>query len=56
MSSMVERQRVAAIEYLIAENRILGEQLGERRLKFSDAQRRRPGLKGRALGRAAIIL
>ena len=34
MSSIVERQRVAAIEYLIAENRVLSEQLGERRLKF----------------------
>ena len=54
MSSMVERQRVAAIEYLIAENRVLREQLGEGRLKFSDAQRRRLGIKGRVLGRSAL--
>ena len=44
MSNMVERQRVAAIEYLIAENRVLRAQLGERRL----------GLKGRVLDSAAF--
>ena len=34
------------IEYLIEENRVLREQIGNRRLRFSDNQRRRLAVKG----------
>ena len=37
---LTERHQ-ALIGYLIEENRVLREQLGQRRLRFSDAQRRR---------------
>lgn len=37
-----------------AENQVLREQLGGKRLKFSDKQRRLLGEKGRALGRKAL--
>jgi putative transposase len=39
------------IEYLREENRVLREQLGGRRLRFSDDQRRRLAAKAKGLGR-----
>ena len=39
------------IEYLREENRVLREQLGGRRLRFNDVQRRRLAVKAKALGR-----
>jgi hypothetical protein len=42
------------IEYLQAENRALREQLGNRRLRFTDEQRRRFAVTGHALGRKAL--
>jgi len=36
------------------ENRVLREQLGDQRLRFTDAQRRRLATKGKALGRRAL--
>ena len=36
------------------ENRVLREQLGKRRLRLTDNQRRRLAAKGRALGRKAL--
>ena len=42
------------VEYLQEENRVLREQLGDRRLRFTDAQRRRLAAKGRALGRRVL--
>ena len=38
------------IDYLREENRVLREQLGERRLKFNDDQRRRLAAKAKGLG------
>jgi hypothetical protein len=40
MGCWLERQAVAQIEYLKAENRLLRSRLGRRRLLFSDAERR----------------
>ncbi|MGI8895933.1 MAG: hypothetical protein ACR2HE_09840 [Casimicrobiaceae bacterium] len=37
----VHRQQLDVIEYLKEENRVLREMLGEQRLRFTDAQRRR---------------
>jgi putative transposase len=45
----VNRRQVEVIEYLQEENRILREQLGRRRLRFTNAQRRRLAAKGRAI-------
>jgi putative transposase len=42
------------IDYLREENRVLGEQLGERRLKFNDDQRRRLAAKAKGLGRRIL--
>lgn len=50
----VNRRHLATIEYLREENRVLREQLGGRRLRFTTAQRRRLAAKGRALGRRAL--
>ena len=50
----VNREQHAVIEYLKAENRVLRSKLGGRRLRFTDAERRRLGRKGRAIGRRAL--
>ena len=50
----VNRQQLQVIEYLREENRVLREQLGDKRLRFTDAQRRRLGEKGKALGRKKL--
>src|SRR6059036_2430041 len=42
------------IEYLIEENRVLREQIGNRRMRFSDNQRRRLAAKARRLGRKLL--
>jgi len=50
----VSRQQEEAIEYLKAENRALLEQLGGKRLRFTDAQRRRLARKAKPLGRRRL--
>jgi putative transposase len=50
----VNRRQIEIIEYLQEENRVLREQLGGRRLRFTDAQRRRLAVKGRAIIRRAL--
>lgn len=52
----INRQQQTVIEYLIEENRVLREQFGSRRLRFSDAQRLRLAEKGKLLGRATLAL
>src|SRR5690348_3598910 len=47
---MNERQQ-QTIEYLREENRVLREQLGRRRLRFNDDQRRRLAVRAKRLGR-----
>src|SRR4051794_10953713 len=42
------------IEYLREENRVLREQLGERRLRLTDEQRRRSAAKAKGLGRKVL--
>src|SRR5213596_1745676 len=42
------------IQYLIAENRVLREQIGDRRMRFSDDQRRRLAIKAKRLGRKLL--
>ena len=47
----VSRQQQAVVAYLKAENRVLREQLGGGRLRFTDAQRGLLAIKGKALAR-----
>src|SRR5919199_5825031 len=46
----MNQQQLHMIEYLREENRVLREQLGHRRLRFSDDQRRRLAAKAKGLG------
>ena len=50
----VSRQQKEAIEYLKAENRALQGKLGGKRLRFTDAQRRRLARKAKPLGRKRL--
>ena len=40
--------------YLIEENRVLREQIGNRRMRFSDDQRRRLAAKAKKIGRKLL--
>ena len=48
------RHQDAVIEYLRAENRVLKQQLGRKRLRLIDDQRRRLAVRGKAIGRRAL--
>src|SRR4051794_20189262 len=50
----VNRKQVEVVEYLKEENRVLREQLGGRRPRFTDDQRRRLAVRGRVLGRKVL--
>src|SRR4051812_10764006 len=50
---MNQRQQ-NVIEYLREENRVLREQLGQRRLRFTDDQRRRLAVRAKGLGRKLL--
>ena len=52
----VSRHQQDVVEYLKAENRVLREQLGGKRLHFTDAQRGLLAIKGKALGWGLTIL
>jgi putative transposase len=54
VSGWVNRQQQEVVEYLIEENRVLREQIGERRLRITDDQRRRLAAKGIRLGRRVL--
>jgi hypothetical protein len=50
----MNQQQQDAIDYLREENRILREQLGSRRLRLNDHQRRRLAGKAKRLGRKML--
>jgi hypothetical protein len=50
----MNQHQLQVIEYLREENRVLREQLGERRLRFNDDQRRRLAAKAKGLGRKLL--
>ena len=54
LSGWVNREQQKAIEYLKAENRVLRSRLPNGRIRFTDAERRRLGRRGRALGHRAL--
>ncbi len=49
LAGWITRQQDAVIEYLREENRVLKQQLGRRRLRLTDAQRRRLAVRGKAI-------
>jgi hypothetical protein len=50
----MNHRQLQVIEYLHEENRVLREQLGGRRVRLNDNQRRRLAVKAKALGRKAL--
>jgi len=50
LAGWINHHQYQVIDYLREENRVLREQLGERRLRFNDDQRRRLAAKAKALG------
>src|SRR4051812_13013490 len=54
MAGWANEQQQRAIEYLREENRVLREQVGERRIRFTDHQRVRLAEKAKGLGRKAL--
>jgi len=49
LAGCFNQQQRDVIDYLSEENRVLRQQLGARRLRFTDDQRRRLAAKGRTL-------
>jgi putative transposase len=54
MAGWITRQQDAVIEYLREENRVLKQQLGRKRLRLTDDQRRRLAVLGKAIGHRAL--
>src|SRR5210317_2141500 len=54
LAGWITRQQDAVIEYLREENRVLRQQLGRKRLRLTDHQRRRLAVRGKAIGRRAL--
>jgi putative transposase len=54
LAGWINEHQQAAIEYLREENRVLKEQLGGKRLRLTDDQRRRLAAKGKKLGRQVL--
>jgi putative transposase len=55
LSGWMNGRQLRLIDYLREENRVLREQLGEKRLRFTDAQRRRLAAKAKGLGRKVLV-
>ena len=54
LAGWVQRRQQHVIEYLAEENRVLREQLGKKRLRLTNDQRRRLAVRAKALGRSAL--
>jgi putative transposase len=54
LAGWMNQQQRDVIDYLQEENRVLREQLGPRRLRYTDDQRRRLAAKARTLGRRIL--
>ena len=50
----LQRRQQTLVEYLIEENLVLRKKLGPKRLRFTDAERRRLALKAHSLGRKML--
>ncbi len=54
VAGWLQREQSAMLDYLKEENRVLREQLSGKRLRFTDAQRRRLARKGKLVGRRGL--
>jgi hypothetical protein len=54
MAGWINSRQLEVIDFLREENCVLREQLGERRLRFTDDQRRRLAVTGRTVGRRRL--
>ena len=54
LAGWMNQYHLQAIDYLREENRVLREQLGDRRLRLTDDQRRRLATKAKGLGRRVL--
>jgi putative transposase len=54
MAGWLNQTQHQVIDYLVEENRVLREQIGCRRLRFNDDQRRRLAAKAKKLGRKIL--
>ncbi len=54
VAGWIKRDQQAAIVYLLEENRVLKARLRGRKLRFTDDERRRLAVKGKALGRKLL--
>src|SRR5215831_2004724 len=54
VAGWMNQKQQQAIDYLREENRVLKEQLGTRRLRFTDDQRRRLAAKAKLVGRRVL--
>ena len=54
LAGWINREQQKVIDYLKEESRVLREQLGHERPRFTDDQRRRLAAKGKVLGRKSL--
>src|SRR5438552_2983290 len=54
LAGWINQQQRDVIDYLQEENRVLREQIGAKRLRFTDDQRRRLAARARILGRRLL--
>jgi putative transposase len=54
VAGWLNQRQQQVIEYLLEENRVLREQIGRHRLRFTDNQRRRLAVKAKKLGRKVL--
>jgi len=54
LSGWLNEHQQYTIDYLTEENRVLREQIGDRRLRFTDDQRRRLAVLAKRIGRSAL--
>ena len=54
VAGWMNRHQQQVIEYVMEENRILREQIGNRHLRFTDDQRRRLATRAKKLGRKLL--
>jgi putative transposase len=54
VSGWMNQRQLQVIDYLREENRVLREQLGDRRLQLNDSQRRRLAIRAKGLGRKML--
>src|SRR3954471_2882657 len=54
LAGWLSEHQQRSIDYLTEENRVLREQIGDRRIRFTDDQRRRLAVRAKELSRSAL--